>query len=84
MSGISPTMLALLATKLVRDVESLRVVGIVHGGRLMLLLMLKDCKLVRPDRKPGGMEVKSLSSRLTSSREPRLDKAGNGPENLFL
>lgn len=65
MSGISPTKLALLAIKLVRDVESLMVVGIVHGGRL-LLLMLKDCKLVRPDRKPGGMESKLFSSRLAS------------------
>lgn len=66
MSGISPTKLALLAIKLVRDVESLMVVGIVHGGRLLLLLMLKDCKLVRPDRKPGGMESKLFSSRLAS------------------
>lgn len=59
------------------------VLGIVHGGRLLLLSMLKNCKLVRPERKPGGMEVKPLSSRLTCWREAMLDKAGNGPENLL-
>lgn len=66
MSGISPTMFDLLAEKLVRDDESLMAVGIVHGGRLVLLLTLNVCKLVNPERKPGGMESKLFSSRLTS------------------
>lgn len=83
MSGISPTTFALLARKLVREVESWRVSGIVHGGRLVLLLMLKDWRLVRPERKSGGMELKAFSSRLTCSREGRFERGGNGPESLF-
>lgn len=42
--------------------------------------MLKDCKLVRPKKKSGGMEVKLLLSRLTSWRKVRLAKVGTSPE----
>lgn len=83
MSGIPPTILALLAIMLVREVESFRVSGNVHGGRLVLLFMLMTCRLVKPERKPGGIESNPLSSRLTSLRESSLDKTGNGPDRRF-
>lgn len=77
-------MFALLAIILVREVESFRESGNVHGGRFVLLFMLIDCRLVKPERKPGGMELNPFSSRLTSLRESSPDKAGNGPERRFL
>lgn len=46
----------------------------------MLSLMLKVCKLGRPRKKSGGMEVKLLESRKTSWREVRLEREGMSPE----
>lgn len=42
--------------------------------------MLKVCKLVRPEKKSGGMEVKLLLSRASCSRRVRLAKVGKSPE----
>lgn len=42
--------------------------------------MLKFCKLLRPKKKSGGMEVKLLVSRVTCSRRVRLAKVGKSPE----
>lgn len=46
----------------------------------MLSLRLIVCKLVRPEKKSEGMEVKLLVSRKTCWREERFAKVGKGPE----
>lgn len=68
---------------MVRVVESERVEGMVHGGRLGFCEMDRVCKLVRPDRKGEGMELKLLLSREISCKEERLEREGKGPERLF-
>lgn len=48
---------------MVKVVESAKVSGRVHGGRLGFSLRLRVCKLVKPVRKGEGIEVKLLLSR---------------------
>lgn len=81
MSGIVPKILALLANKEARLVDSERCSGILQGCRLGFTLMLNVCKLLRPRRNSGGTEEKLLLSRKTLWRDVRFERDGRGPES---
>lgn len=83
MSGRVPTRLDSPASIEFRVVESERVSGRVHGGRLGFWPMSKICKLVRPERNGDGTEVKLLESRLSRWREVRPEREGKEPERWF-
>lgn len=79
-SGKVPEIDAFDAEKEVRaDGAGSRVPGIVHGSN-GLSSIDTDSKLVMPDMKSAGTDVKELESRVSRWRDPREDREGMAPE----
>ena len=84
MSGKEPMRFVVLRSSLLSIKESVKSVGNIHGARLVLLLMVRSCKLIRPWKQPSGMEVKLLLLSSRYWRKVRLAREGRGPERELL
>jgi hypothetical protein len=78
-SGNVPEIDAFEAEKEVRaDREGLKLTGRVHDSN-GLSSIDTDSKLVMPDKKSAGSDVKEFSSRVNRWRDPRPDREGTAP-----